>query len=185
MTSVIDSRHHESAVALFDDRDRCVLDSKWKQAVIRPAHDSMQRDLDHAAMRDDEDVAVLVARENRIQLSVDPGLERHGALAAGDHVPARLLHPPRPRFGEALCELFGVQAFPVAEVDLAKAGSGERRGAGRLADQLGGLLGALEVAGVEAGEPVMGQPPPQDRKSTRLNSSHLVISYAVFCLKKK
>src|SRR5256885_7271590 len=30
-------------------------------------------------------------------------------------------------------------------------------------------------------------PPPaaSDRKSTRLNSSHLVISYAVFCLKKK
>src|SRR5256885_16863616 len=28
-------------------------------------------------------------------------------------------------------------------------------------------------------------PPSSDRKSTRLNSSHLVISYAVFCLKKK
>src|SRR5256885_13040822 len=27
--------------------------------------------------------------------------------------------------------------------------------------------------------------PTEDRKSTRLNSSHLVISYAVFCLKKK
>src|SRR5256885_10276608 len=27
--------------------------------------------------------------------------------------------------------------------------------------------------------------PTADRKSTRLNSSHLVISYAVFCLKKK
>src|SRR2546426_7801748 len=27
--------------------------------------------------------------------------------------------------------------------------------------------------------------PRADRKSTRLNSSHLVISYAVFCLKKK
>src|SRR5476649_2122566 len=27
--------------------------------------------------------------------------------------------------------------------------------------------------------------PGQDRKSTRLNSSHTVISYAVFCLKKK
>src|SRR5256885_4887297 len=27
--------------------------------------------------------------------------------------------------------------------------------------------------------------PSPDRKSTRLNSSHLVISYAVFCLKKK
>src|SRR3712207_9137509 len=28
-------------------------------------------------------------------------------------------------------------------------------------------------------------PPPGDRKSTRLNSSHANISYAVFCLKKK
>src|SRR3712207_6872738 len=27
--------------------------------------------------------------------------------------------------------------------------------------------------------------PPEDRKSTRLNSSHANISYAVFCLKKK
>src|SRR2546430_8190190 len=27
--------------------------------------------------------------------------------------------------------------------------------------------------------------PPEDRKSTRLNSSHSQISYAVFCLKKK
>src|SRR2546426_3370434 len=30
-----------------------------------------------------------------------------------------------------------------------------------------------------------GRSCPLDRKSTRLNSSHLVISYAVFCLKKK
>src|SRR5690349_24242212 len=29
------------------------------------------------------------------------------------------------------------------------------------------------------------QPPRLDRKSTRLNSSHVEISYAVFCLKKK
>src|SRR5258708_26178755 len=28
-------------------------------------------------------------------------------------------------------------------------------------------------------------PPHGDRKSTRLNSSHQIISYAVFCLKKK
>src|SRR2546426_7694857 len=40
-------------------------------------------------------------------------------------------------------------------------------------------------------EAVRHRPPPhrlvmgRDRKSTRLNSSHLVISYAVFCLKKK
>src|SRR5258708_24642890 len=30
-----------------------------------------------------------------------------------------------------------------------------------------------------------GDPPQGDRKSTRLNSSHQIISYAVFCLKKK
>src|SRR2546426_8367676 len=31
----------------------------------------------------------------------------------------------------------------------------------------------------------VGNESERDRKSTRLNSSHLVISYAVFCLKKK
>src|SRR5207244_11747198 len=30
-----------------------------------------------------------------------------------------------------------------------------------------------------------GRPQRRDRKSTRLNSSHQIISYAVFCLKKK
>src|SRR5258708_31444555 len=30
-----------------------------------------------------------------------------------------------------------------------------------------------------------GEDAKQDRKSTRLNSSHQIISYAVFCLKKK
>src|ERR1039457_6107196 len=41
-------------------------------------------------------------------------------------------------------------------------------------------------------DPIIGNATPRkcscggtDRKSTRLNSSHLVISYAVFCLKKK
>src|SRR5690606_39283565 len=33
--------------------------------------------------------------------------------------------------------------------------------------------------------PVWLPPLPEDRKSTRLNSSHVKISYAVFCLKKK
>src|SRR5690554_7061075 len=33
----------------------------------------------------------------------------------------------------------------------------------------------------QIGEPIIGE----DRKSTRLNSSHVRISYAVFCLKKK
>src|SRR5438034_7793646 len=37
----------------------------------------------------------------------------------------------------------------------------------------------------EAAEAASGSPLSSDRKSTRLNSSHTVISYAVFCLKKK
>src|SRR5256885_13182664 len=36
-----------------------------------------------------------------------------------------------------------------------------------------------------SGRPTSGSAQHGDRKSTRLNSSHLVISYAVFCLKKK
>src|SRR5256885_2496386 len=39
------------------------------------------------------------------------------------------------------------------------------------------------AAGTDAS--TSGVDPDADRKSTRLNSSHLVISYAVFCLKKK
>src|SRR5262245_63686604 len=39
----------------------------------------------------------------------------------------------------------------------------------------------LDVAAVTLGSSSV----EQDRKSTRLNSSHLGISYAVFCLKKK
>src|SRR5207244_10829987 len=34
-------------------------------------------------------------------------------------------------------------------------------------------------------EPLDHRDPTSDRKSTRLNSSHQIISYAVFCLKKK
>src|SRR2546426_5075624 len=46
-----------------------------------------------------------------------------------------------------------------------------------------GVPGAqVEAALVEAARVGV---PHADRKSTRLNSSHLVISYAVFCLKKK
>src|SRR2546422_2879046 len=47
----------------------------------------------------------------------------------------------------------------------------------------------LELFGCEGfpiqGEVLAGVLPDLDRKSTRLNSSHGYISYAVFCLKKK
>src|SRR2546430_11099804 len=46
----------------------------------------------------------------------------------------------------------------------------------------------LAHRGIDAGDPRVGVPHDRqqaDRKSTRLNSSHSQISYAVFCLKKK
>src|SRR5438552_13992088 len=43
---------------------------------------------------------------------------------------------------------------------------------------------AGHVPGVERSREIRVLP-GQDRKSTRLNSSHQIISYAVFCLKKK
>src|ERR1022692_3315011 len=72
-------------------------------------------------------------------------------------------------------------------------------GLGAASRTSGAILGRLEMAGIRpkdvdtvvlthahpdhiGGAVDMRQP---DRKSTRLNSSHLVISYAVFCLKKK
>src|SRR5437870_10824179 len=41
---------------------------------------------------------------------------------------------------------------------------------------------AVEEVGFTVAEPIAAE---EDRKSTRLNSSHVAISYAVFCLKKK
>src|SRR5438067_2777417 len=44
---------------------------------------------------------------------------------------------------------------------------------------------ARELAGPARGDSLRGAAGVVDRKSTRLNSSHVSISYAVFCLKKK
>src|SRR5256885_6062538 len=67
----------------------------------------------------------------------------------------------------------------VEGADVRRAVAEEGDADARLATELEGQCGADDG----------GQPAPDngigDRKSTRLNSSHLVISYAVFCLKKK
>src|SRR5256885_5169696 len=49
---------------------------------------------------------------------------------------------------------------------------------------LGALFESFQIQGVFT-KRFSDRSVNQDRKSTRLNSSHLVISYAVFCLKKK
>src|SRR5258708_28587154 len=50
---------------------------------------------------------------------------------------------------------------------------------------LGSLAGAPVEQRTMTGLSVLLQSNALDRKSTRLNSSHQIISYAVFCLKKK
>src|SRR3712207_9008461 len=69
---------------------------------------------------------------------------------------------------------------------------GERERPGRLGALVDVAAGAqLGLPGAERGHRGDGQGErgeqdgPADRKSTRLNSSHANISYAVFCLKKK
>src|SRR5690606_39308124 len=47
-----------------------------------------------------------------------------------------------------------------------------------------GLL-AVEMFQTQDDNILVNEVAPRDRKSTRLNSSHVKISYAVFCLKKK
>src|SRR5437870_7371211 len=59
---------------------------------------------------------------------------------------------------------------------------------GREQQPLLDLEGPPELVASGTGEqaaPQVGERLVQDRKSTRLNSSHVAISYAVFCLKKK
>src|SRR5258708_15575490 len=55
-----------------------------------------------------------------------------------------------------------------------------RHGAGTVCRRRGDLVPGIQRAG-----PALRLLARQDRKSTRLNSSHQIISYAVFCLKKK
>src|SRR2546426_6109536 len=56
----------------------------------------------------------------------------------------------------------------------------------RLAKEAGSLSARLSCLKVDVtDEGAVKRFAEEDRKSTRLNSSHLVISYAVFCLKKK
>src|SRR5438132_13218638 len=56
-------------------------------------------------------------------------------------------------------------------------------GEGDVDFEIAALLNVPQHVGVSSDERALRD--DTDRKSTRLNSSHTVISYAVFCLKKK
>src|SRR5258705_6846964 len=75
--------------------------------------------------------------------------------------------------------------FPYTTLFRSRAGNPDR---GDIADEGGAavLVQVADVVGGMAGGVGDAHPAHRlDRKSTRLNSSHLGISYAVFCLKKK
>src|SRR5690606_41879769 len=77
-------------------------------------------------------------------------------------------------------------ALPISPTLVGVHGLALARGGGKLAvwpDSAAGCWGAAVTSAGER-EITTGQW-RQDRKSTRLNSSHVKISYAVFCLKKK
>src|SRR5690606_40697566 len=108
-----------------------------------------------------------------IQLATDapaPALEHDHAAVARLAVDADLVEVLAPQrqvhAGEAAQRLHDDR---VVEVDVLVVEA-------RHHDPVGLLLGV---------EPVAGDEHDRDRKSTRLNSSHVKISYAVFCLKKK
>src|SRR2546426_5048501 len=76
--------------------------------------------------------------------------------------------------GQAIAE--GVRTIlPEADIEIVPVADGGEGTVQALVDATGGQIVQQTVTG----------PLGEDRKSTRLNSSHLVISYAVFCLKKK
>src|ERR1017187_7310727 len=77
------------------------------------------------------------------------------------------------------CEIwFAYQVKQILPVPALPDGLGERL-------QLLGRDELLPVRDLLRARNIQSLPPLDDRKSTRLNSSHRCISYAVFCLKKK
>src|SRR2546427_11137097 len=80
----------------------------------------------------------------------------------------------------ATTEIYTLSLHDALPISLLSVGIHSNWKRGRLKDKQRTLLYTLIAAAVLACGLVFG-----DRKSTRLNSSHSQISYAVFCLKKK
>src|SRR5207253_2939651 len=74
--------------------------------------------------------------------------------------------------------------FPARAKDFSREGL-EEAAAPNADEQRGAKKQNCIKAGAALARPIHGVLQVEDRKSTRLNSSHVAISYAVFCLKKK
>src|SRR3989475_4256631 len=139
-------------------------------------------------------VGLLVAAAGDVVLEEPPDA-RFLVVAREDRHDHETLHRGRQVHADHLAEPVGLplerevltlDLLVVLELGLEEPGH-LRRGPGRTGDadaaELVGLEDLLDTPArdLEAG----GRLPVADRKSTRLNSSHSQISYAVFCLKKK
>src|SRR5436190_18423329 len=76
------------------------------------------------------------------------------------------------------------RSIQIIEVDLEKLFADSKSGKLKAADVYQRVC-ATTPTSLGAGGDMAMDANEEDRKSTRLNSSHTVISYAVFCLKKK
>src|SRR5699024_12240329 len=98
-------------------------------------------------------------------------------------VPSRfLLLPPRPPPPTLFPYTTLFRSAPRDRVSFFKS---TREGGQHLRAIGAGVARFLHTEEVTGSIPVSPTQDPPDRKSTRLNSSHVSISYAVFCLKKK
>src|SRR5207245_9032442 len=105
-----------------------------------------------------------------------PGLRAAGAVARSQDGNGRRVHHPRPA---ARLRRYAVLADPGALKSRQERGNGGE--GGRVTAGRRYLAGVARVAAATLALSFV----LPDRKSTRLNSSHGSISYAVFCLKKK
>src|SRR6266446_6625312 len=84
-----------------------------------------------------------------------------------------------------LVDAAGTAAVQIAQLSGVLDRLPERARIGKHADRLADIAPERVDTHRQRQDRVQERRAEQDRKSTRLNSSHLVISYAVFCLKKK
>ena len=114
-------------------------------------------------MRDDKHVAVRVQAQDVVHRRRDTTVESGLALATGDDVPVRLIDPAGPGLGIALGDLFCGQPFPFPEENLTQGGPRLGLQVDGGANDLGGLEGARQVAGIQAGEAARGETSAEQR----------------------
>src|SRR2546426_2001877 len=124
---------------------------------------------------------------------IDRRFDRRGALGRRDEVLRLRIFRPAEGSSAAACGMLGWKG-PHSKQDgyrhraEAEARVADPEAVVTILERLGFTVSLRIERRVEVwrlGDAVLRLETYPDRKSTRLNSSHLVISYAVFCLKKK